>query len=185
MKTVLSHIANIQTGIFAKTVSEGDIVYLQVKHFNEDGKPNSVLRPDLKIDKHIDKHLLQTGDVLFAAKGVKNFAAVYEQHNIPAVASTSFFVIRLTQKNILPEFLSWFLNHPTTQSKLKNRARGTSIVSISKKVLDELEISAPSIEMQQNILKIASLRKLEHNIKQQMDELKEKYVQSLLIESIN
>jgi hypothetical protein len=57
--------------------------------------------------------MLKDGDVLFAAKGTKNFAAVFENHNEPSVASTSFFVIRPTDKKVLPQYLAWFLNNYT------------------------------------------------------------------------
>ncbi len=43
----LKHIADIQTGVFANTVSEGEIVYLKAKHFDENGQLSSVLHPDL------------------------------------------------------------------------------------------------------------------------------------------
>jgi len=97
LKTSLRHIASVQTGIFAKPIPEGQIVYLQAKHFNENGQLVSSLHPDLQVENISGKHLLQHGDVLFAAKGKKNFATWYESKNLPAVASTSFFVIRLNE----------------------------------------------------------------------------------------
>lgn len=184
MKTQLKHIASIQTGIFAKTVSNGEIVYLQAKHFTENGQLHSSLHPDLKADNIIDKHLLRHGDVLFAAKGTKNFAVWYESKNEPAVASTSFFVIRLTEKNILPEFLVWFINHPTTQKFLKGKAIGTSIVSISKSVLEELEIPIPDVQTQKAILKINQLHNKEKNLKQLIQTLREKQIQQQIINAI-
>ena len=184
MKTTLKDIATIQTGIFAKTDSKGDIVYLQAKHFSETGQLHTTLHPEIKADNITDKHLLRTGDVLFAAKGTKNFAAVFENHNEPAVASTSFFIIRLHEKNILPDYLAWLINHPIAQNFLKSKAIGTSIVSISKSVLEDLEISIPTLEIQQAVLKIHSLRKLELSIQKQMEELKGQYIQQLLINAI-
>ena len=177
MKQVLKHIAFIQTGLFAKPIAEGDIVYLQAKHFDENGNLRSSLHPDIKADYITEKHLLKTGDILFAAKGTKNFAAVFENHNEPAVASTSFFVIRLTQKNLLPHFLVWYLNHPSTQKLLKGQAIGTSIVSISKAVLEELEVPVADINTQKAILQIAHLRNEEKKLKQQIEMLREKQIQ--------
>ena len=81
-------------------------------------------------------------------------------------------------------FLAWFLNHHTTQKILKVQARGTSIVSISKAVLEELEMEVPSVEIQHYILKIASLRKQEVVIKNKLNELQEQYIQTLLIQLI-
>jgi restriction endonuclease S subunit len=184
LKQALRHIAFIQTGLFAKPITEGDIVYLQAKHFDENGNLRSSLHPDIKADYITDKHLLRTGDVLFAAKGTKNFAAVFENHNEPAVASTSFFVIRLIQKNILPKFLVWYLNHPSTQKILKGQAIGTSIVSISKAVLEEMEVPVPDIKTQKAVLHIAQLRSEEKKLKQQIETLREKQIQQQIINVI-
>jgi len=184
LQILLKHIANIQTGIFAKSEPQGDIVYLQAKHFDEEGLLHSSLHRELKQDIFISRHLLQPGDVLFAAKGTKNFAAIYEKRNDPAVASTSFFVIRLFEKNILPEFLVWYLNYPSTQRILKGKAIGTSIASISKTVLEELEISIPDIETQKSILKITELRNAEKKLKQQIETLKEKQIQNHLLNAL-
>jgi len=181
LKTTLKHIANIQTGVFAKPISEGNIVYLQAKHFDETGNLIETLYPDLNGNSKIEKHLLNVGDVLFAAKGTKNFAACYEKTDIPAVASTSFFVIRLFSNNILPQYLRWFLNHPDTQLLLKSKARGTSIASISKVVLEELEINFPSLQRQSIILQIDKLYKKKKLLKQQMEHLRDKQIQQQLI----
>ena len=138
MKTLVKYITNIQTGLFAKPAGIGELVYLQSKHFDEYGQLHSVLHPDLVAEGISEKHLLKNGDVLFAAKGTKNFAAVFENHNEPSVASTSFFVIRPSDKKVLPQYLAWFLNNHTTQTLLKGQAIGTSIPSISKQVLENL-----------------------------------------------
>ncbi len=184
MKTALKHITSIQTGVFAKPIQKGEIVYLQAKHFDENGELAEILYPDLEADSKIQKHLLKKGDVLFAAKGTKNFAAWYENEATPAVASTSFFVIRLHDTNILPGYLTWFLNHPSTQALLKGQARGSSIASISKAVLSELEIPIPNIQKQELILRIFKLRNKEKNLKQQIENLREKEIQHLLINAI-
>lgn len=187
MKTRLEHIAIVQTGIFAKSIAEGKVVYLQAKHFDNNGQLNTLLHPDLKYDSHVEKHLLEKGDVLFAAKGTKNFAALYENKKQPAVASTSFFVIRIQgsfRNKILPEFLVWLINHSNTQSYLKAKAIGTSIVSISKTVLEELEISIPNLQTQKAILKIAALRNTEIKLKKQIETLREKQIQQQIINAI-
>ncbi len=177
-------ISNIQTGLFAKPSGKGEVVYLQSRHFDEFGQLFTTLHPDLTADGISEKHLLRDGDVLFAAKGTKNFAAVYEHHNKPAVASTSFFVIRLTNKKVLPEYLAWFLNSHSTQTFLKGQAMGTSIASISKVVLESLEIALPGIETQKAILQITKLRTKEKALKQEIETLREKQIQQKIINAI-
>jgi len=138
--------------------------------------------------------LLRQGDVLFASKGTKNFAALFESLPIgqagkkqPAVASTSFFVIRMQENfsnKILPEFLVWLINHPTAQKFLKGKAIGTSIVSISKSVLEELEIPIPDLQTQKAILKINQLHNKEKSLNQQIQTLREKQIQQQIINAI-
>ena len=187
MKIALKHIALIQTGIFAKPANEGQIVYLQAKHFDETGILKSSLFHDLKTEDISEKHLLKNGDIIFAAKGMKNFAALYENKNQPAVASTSFFVIRLNedfQDRILSEYLTWFLNSASSQNYLKSQAVGSSLVSISKSVLDELEVSIPDMNTQKAILRITHLRRTERKLQQQIDLLREKQIQQQMINAL-
>lgn len=184
MKKSINHIATIQTGFFAKPSGIGDVVYLQSKHFDESGHLLRKLHLDLRGEGISQKHFLKEGDVLFAAKGTKNFAAVFEHHNEPAVASTSFFVIRMTTRDVLPHYLTWYLNNQMTQALLKGRAIGTSIPSISKQVLENLEMEIPSIDIQKAILHIATLRNKEKALKQKIEALRERQIQQQIINAI-
>jgi restriction endonuclease S subunit len=184
LKTLIKDITNIQTGLFAKPAGIGEVVYLQSKYFNESGQLTSVLYPDLKSEGISDKHKLKDGDVLFAAKGTKNFAVVYIKQNTPAVASTSFFIVRLKNEEVLPQFLAWFLNNHTTQTLLKGQAIGTSIPSISKQVLENLEITVPNIEIQKAILQITKLRNKEKSLLQEIETLRDKQIQQQIINAI-
>ncbi|MEI6697126.1 MAG: restriction endonuclease subunit S [Bacteroidota bacterium] len=183
MKTALKDIASIQTGIFAKPIAKGEVVYLQTRHFDDEGQLSSILYPDLNADSISAKHLLQDGDVLFAAKGNKNFAAIYESKNPAAVASTSFFVIRLLEEyhdKIIPEYLVWFINQADVQKELKGKAIGSSISSISKQVLEALEISIPVMQTQQSILKIAQLRNKEKKLKMKIELLEDVKIREII-----
>lgn len=184
MKIRIKDITHIQTGLFAKPGGIGELVYLQSKHFDEYGQLHAVLQPDLMADGISEKHLLKEGDILFAAKGTRNFAAVFENYSEPSVASTSFFVIRLTDKKLLPQYLAWVLNNHRTQALVKRQALGTSIPSISKRVLENLEISVPSIETQKAILQITKLRDKEISLKQEIETLREKQIQQQIKNAI-
>lgn len=188
MKTILKYITDIQTGLYAQTISSGTVIYLQAKHFNENGQLNYSILPDLAMNAQTEKHLLKDGDILFAAKGSKNFATQYENKNGYCVASSTFLVIKIRNEfysKILPEYLCWFLNHSKTQEWIKAIARGSSIPSISKVDLQELEISIPAINKQKTILKIDSLQKQEQSLLKKIQFLKEQYIQRRLISVIN
>lgn len=183
MKKTLGNIAEIKTGVYSKPHLNGDVVYLQAKHFNEEGNLVAKLHPDLYLGEISQKHFLNPGDIVFASKGNKNFAAVFEAHNHSAVASTSFFVIRITDENVLPEYLTWYLNHQETQKYLKAFARGSSMPSISKSVLSELEVPIPDISKQRIILKISNLRRIERKLIREIDGLREGLLSQKLLNS--
>jgi restriction endonuclease S subunit len=67
---------------------------------------------------------------------------------------------------------------------LKGQAIGTSIPSISKQVLENLEITVPSIETQKAILQITKLRNKEKSLKQKIETLQEKQIQQQIINAI-
>jgi restriction endonuclease S subunit len=185
MRTKLNEIAAIQTGIYAKTSSQGDAIYLQSRHINDAGQIDKNLQTDIAVDEKISKSILTGGDILFSAKGNKNISVVYESNIGPAVASSTFFVIRLTRQTILPQYLSWFLNHPRTQKYLKAQAKGASPPSISIKTLYDLEIEIPNIDTQREIIRIDVLRKKEQSLIQQIEDLKEQVMQFRLYNSTN
>lgn len=184
MKKLLGGISIIQTGLFAKPIGKGEVTYLQMKHIDEFGELKNPLKSELRLEDISDRHLLRSGDVLFAAKGLKNIAVVFSDTSHAAVASTSFFVIRLETDLVLPEYLAWFINFPSNQAILKAQAMGSSMPSISKFALENLEISIPEKSIQESILKISQLRKQEKKIRAKLVLLNEIKLDKMLIDSI-
>lgn len=84
-------------------------------------------------------------------------------------------------QDVLPEYLTWFLNQPHILDFLKSKAIGTSTQSISKVALGELEIIIPNVIKQKTILKIDRLKNNEKNIRKKTDNLREKLFQQKII----
>ncbi|MGI8892846.1 MAG: restriction endonuclease subunit S [Bacteroidia bacterium] len=181
MLSSISDIATIQTGIFPKTVQKGDAILLQVKHFNALGQVSSFLQPEVLWSKNYHKHLLNPGDIIFAAKGSNNFAAVVDYNNTLCVASTSFLVLKLKDKRIYPPYISWYLNNPDTLGSIKAMSRGTKIPSISKKDLAEIKIPIPNLETQKKIVELFNLRIKEKQLKLQIEKLRDVIFQHQLM----
>jgi len=158
--TKLQDIATILTGVFAKTSPTPDALYLQQGDFDGNGELRKTAKPTIVAGN--PKHLLAAGDLLLASKGNNNICIVVPSIEQKCVASPSFLVIRLHDKSaILPEYVAWYLNLPTIQNTLAAQARGTSIMSISKATLGELEIPIPPLEKQQKYIKLSTLQKRE------------------------
>lgn len=184
MSIQLKKLATIQTGIYAQTAVFNEVLYLQVKHFSDNGILIDNVTPELPLNSQTEKHLLAHGDVIFAAKGSKNVTVMYNSNYGHAVASSSFLVIKIQESfksHILPEYVCWYLNHPKTQDTIKLQARGSSIPSISKHVLEELPIEIPPMQKQHIIVKIARLHAKEQDIIKQIQILKNQYIQQRLL----
>jgi Restriction endonuclease S subunits len=171
LKKRLNQIASVRSGIFLKPHEPTQVKYLQAKDFDDTGELNGVLYPVVSTSKISDKHYLKGGDVLFAAKGWKNFAAICDNDMLPAVASTSFLVISLVVDYISPKFLVWWLNSEKVQEFLKGMAKGTSIPSISKVQIEDLEIPVLPLEVQEKLIQLAVLKRKEKSILEELDKL--------------
>lgn len=184
MKEQLKNIASIKTGIYAKAKAgePEEIYYLQFRDFDEYHSLRGDLKPSIPIDKNTQKHLLEKGDLLIVAKGVKHFAVVYKGEVKPAVASSAFMVIKCQEKQLVePSFLAWYINHPRQQKVIETGARGTSLSSINKQVVGSLELSIPPIAVQKIIVHLDELRKKEQALQNQIRTLKESVFNQQLI----
>lgn len=180
---LLKELAKIKTGVYLNTDMFGNAVYIKVSDFNSNRELIHTLKPCIQISQNNEHHLLQQGDLLFAAKGDSNFAAVYNCIYKSAVASSSFFVIKCSPQ-VLPEYLAWFLNHPISQTKLKAGAKGSAIPSISIKTLGELDVKLYPIKKQKLIVKIDSLRKKEKFILNELSSLNDKLIDTKLFNKL-
>ncbi len=183
MKTNLSNITQFQSGIYEKPGIDADTLYLQAVHFTRSGLFDKKVEPQLKLNSKLERHLLKEGDLLFAAKGLNNFAVVYHLGIGKAVASSSFIIIKVKEEerqNILPDYLAWFISHNKQIKLMREQQLGTTIPSISMKQLGELEIDIPPITVQEKIIAIHQLREKEKELTARVEEWKDRQIQMIL-----
>lgn len=182
----LRDVAHIHSGIYSNTIDNGEVFYIQARDFDANRQIAKNLLPTLSYQKNLEKHFLEPGNVLIVAKGSNFLSAVYDGFYRSAVASTVFLVIHLTRKSLVkPEYLSWYLNQNSTQTQLTIMSRGTAIPAVNKKMLMELEIPIPSIDIQNKIVKLAELLEHEKIIKQKITDLKEQQINQRITKAIN
>lgn len=182
----LRSIASINSGIYSSTISKGEVYYIQARDFDDNRQLVSNLVPTLSYTENLEKHFISTGDILIVAKGASFLSAVFDGSYSPAVASTVFLVIRVdNKKQVDPNYISWYLNQNSTQYYLMSISRGTSIPSINKKMLMELDIPIPSIEKQKLIIELAELQRKDKFLKRKIEELKEIQTNQIITNAIN
>lgn len=178
----LKELVTIQPGYVAKPSPVGNIGYLQSSHFREGEFQSDRPIPYIDATQVSQRHLLQPGDVLFAAKGVSNFAGKVPEVDMPIVASSSLLVLRiLPNAEVLPEYLMLWLNLMAQQNKLQHQ--GTSIRSINKETLGELEIPVPDFTLQEKIVELNNLAIRERQLLKEIADHKQNLIAQVILKA--
>lgn len=111
---------------------------------------SSVVETELTGKKQPD--WLMKGDVLFAARGSRNYAVMIDQDKEQIVAAPHFYILRVKTQMLLPEFLVWQLNQKPLQNYFNSAAEGTLTKSVRRSILEKTEITVLPIEKQRQIL---------------------------------
>lgn len=180
MEKTLGSIADLQFGLYEKPVESGDVAYLQVKDFDINNQFSNLSNAYLNVDEKTFKHLLKDGDIIFVAKGFRNFAWTYKESFGPSIASSIFFVIKVDKSEILPEYLCMLFNSDSYQKLFQQLGAGSSIPSIRKSELEAVKIFVPSIEIQEKAININNLSLMELQLTSRIISEKQKYYNSII-----
>jgi hypothetical protein len=114
---------------------------------------------------------LAPGDILFMARGARNYSILIDKMPDNVLAAACFFVVRISSSEILPEYLSWYLNQSPVERYLKRfSARGVHMPVVRRKVLENIDIPLPSMEVQRQVAAINRLLAKEQDQYQKLAE---------------
>lgn len=126
-------------------ISEEDLKKIQLNNV----KPEEIIMP---------------GDILFKAKGLNNTAVLIDSIPLNTTVTASCHIIRVTDKNFLPEYVCSWLNSKAAKrhfSKGSGQATGITIANVSKATLESLEIPLIPLKNQKLISNIEECAKQE------------------------
>ena len=138
-------------------ISENDIKKIQLN----DIKPEEIIMP---------------GDILFKAKGLNNTAVLIDTIPPNTTVTASCHIIRVTDKNFLPEYVCIWLNSAAAKkhfSKGAGQATGVTIANVSKATLESLEIPLIPLKNQKLISEIEECSKQEKELRLKIAEKKD------------
>ncbi len=127
---------------------------------------NSVVETELAGKKQPD--WLMSEDILFAARGSRNYAVLIDQVMGQVVSAPHFYILRVNEQSLLPEFLVWQLNQKPLQNYFDRAAQGSFTKSIKRAILEGAEITVPSLEKQKQILGLHKTLLQEKNLYAQL-----------------
>jgi restriction endonuclease S subunit len=181
--TRIKDIAQIRSGyLFRRGIEEspeGKYAIVQIKDVAgyRDLNGSQLVRTDL--DNVRPDYLVRPGDVLFGSRGSRKHALAVRTVPKNAVFSYQVFAIE-TREQVLPEYLSWYINQPQAQRYIEENSAGSYITTISKTALADMPLTVPTIEVQRKIVEVFQLFETEKTLVQQIEEKRGHLVEATL-----
>lgn len=168
-----------------KHVHNGGVRVIQLKDFEDN---YTSIGDDCYLidgDTVKSKYYLESGNILFTAKGTNNFAIVFKGiDDTPTIASSALFVLKVDDNLANPHFVAWYINQSKVQNYFKTNEAGTYNTSINKTTLEETPIALPSLEIQTKIATIANLHNQEQLLSNKIAVLKNKLTTTQLLNTL-
>lgn len=109
----------------------------------------SCIRPEFDPSKFA----VRKNDVLFMSRGMMNYAVYIDEAYPDLIVSNAFYILRVRNKCISSEYLTWWLNQNEAQEHIsQRRASGSTISYISIRDMEETPLSIPPKLVQDRIV---------------------------------
>lgn len=194
MKKLLREIANVSLGYpFRGKVEvidsshETAIPVVQLRNCSIDHGIDYTSCAFIESPNKASHYYLQDQDILFAARSSQNYAVLFEKDKACGhdyIASLNFFIIRITDGNVLPNFLVWQLNQTICQQYFDKNSEGTAAKNIRRPIMEDLPIAIPDLSTQQNIVKLAQVQNKERQLFSQLIQSNEQ-IMTAIAQQIN
>ena len=177
----LKMIAKIQSGYISRGKidprDDGACLLLQAKDVDADRlsyRTDALVR---FMPKQSGKDwFLKPGDILFMTRGARNFSVLIDNLPDNVLAAACFFVVRIANSEILPEYLWWYLNQSPVEEYLKRfSGRSVHMPVVRRAVLESIDIPLPPIKTQKQVSGMTMLLQREQNLYKKLAE-KRKYL---------
>lgn len=188
MQQKIKDIADIQLGYqFRKKIEperDGTHQVIQIRDFDENQNLNQEGLCRITIDQLSEKYLVHKNDILFLARGHRNYATPVMASMERTIAVSHFFILKVKSEKVIPEYLAWFINQAPAQEYLHNLARrGSHMPIIPKSVFGNLKVHIPDIETQKKIVKLNTLIDKERTLLYNLREKRALLIRSLCLKA--
>jgi restriction endonuclease S subunit len=187
----LKEISNIHSGYITRkkieAAPDGSHYLLQAKNV-DGGQLSYDIRELVRFYPALSRNdrLLEKGDLLFMARGAHNFTILLDDLPEPALAAACFFIVRVFSPEILPGYLSWYLNQaPVEHYLLAHSGRNVHMPVVRRAVLENIPVPVPPLDRQAMIAELNALMFKEMNLLQQLGQKRKELITAACLQSIN
>ena len=153
---------------------EEGIPVIQMKDFDKAGAldTSKLYRVDIPFKGN---HYTQSGDLVFRARGGKPTTSIIKKGAEQMVIAAPLVRIRVSDaRELIPEYLLWYLHQREAQSFFHARSEGTVLQMISVATLASLPIQLPTLEKQREIIELSKLIEKEKSLMEDLVEKRQK-----------
>lgn len=177
----LREIAKIQSGYINRgkiePIDNGSCLLMQAKDVDADQlsyRTDALIRFNPKWSGK--DWFLEPGDIIFMARGARNYSLLIDKVLDSVLAAACFFIIRVSNSEVLPEYLWWYLNQSPVEEYFKRfSGRAVHMPVVRRAVLESIDIPLPSMEVQMRVADLTGLMTKEQNLYEKLAE-KRKYL---------
>lgn len=103
--------------------------------------------------ERLSAHLLRTGDIVFGRKGAVERHAFISQNEKGWMQGSDCIRLRVNSSRINPKYLSYyFLTDKHKAFMMGMCSHGTTMASLNQKIIEQIEVPLPSIDVQNKIV---------------------------------
>ncbi|MXZ50554.1 MAG: restriction endonuclease subunit S [Rhodobacteraceae bacterium] len=177
MELRLKEIAKISSGATFRSRIEahhnGGVRVIQMKDLGDDNFvhikgciqiEHSALKPD---------QIVKIGDLIFRSRGQNNSVALLNEEVTDTILAAPLLRLRPNKFKVLPEYLLWWINQPSSQNYLMSRSEGSTVKMVSKSGLEDMMVSLPSMKEQIKIAKFFYFSQQEQKLLEELKNCKE------------
>lgn len=151
-KDMLGNVAQLFRGkAVSKKTQTGKIGVINISNIGEYEIDYGGLDHIEEEERKIANYILQEGDLLLPARGTAVRTAVFHEQSYPCIAHSNVIVIRPNARMLNSTYLKVFLDSPLGTKLISSAQQGTTVMNISYKDLNVLEVPVPLMEEQQKI----------------------------------
>jgi restriction endonuclease S subunit len=186
----LSKVAKIQSGHHSRGKIEP---HANGSHFLLQAKDVDSYRLTYQVDTMIRFYpdmsrsdlILRKDDILFMARGSRNYSVLLHEMPKPTLAAACFFIVRVSNKVILPGFLCWYLNqYPVEHYLNRQSGRGVHMPVVRRSVLENIEVPIPGLEIQKKIVEMEKLMQEEQELLNKLSEKRKELVTEACLQAV-
>ena len=186
----LKNITKIQSGYINRGKIEprddGTCLLLQAKDTDSDGlsyRTEALVRFMPRLSGK--DWFLKPGDILFMARGARNYSLIIDKMPDGVLAAACFFIVRVSNSEVLPEYLWWYLNQAPVEGYLKRfSGRSVHMPVVRRAVLESIDIPVPPVNVQKKVADLTALMTKEQDLYKKLAEKRKYLMTEICLETI-